>query len=149
MKLFLYLSTIIGFVLNTFALANFQKIRNVGLSSYDDKIRVTSVFGTGRATTTDSTGLIGEINNPVDLVYDVNENYLYITDLNGGGLLRKLAVTEAAVTGTFDALYGVKTVFAGKASIIFNHFSSTLFNFLYCFLIFRYKLQLLRVFGDF
>jgi hypothetical protein len=74
----------------------------------------------GRGTTTDSTGLIGEIQSPTDLVYDVNEDYLYITDLNGGGLIRKLAVTEAAVTGTFDALYGVKTVFEGYLNLFIS-----------------------------
>jgi hypothetical protein len=63
------------------------------LSSYDDKIRVTTVFGTGRVATTDSPGLIGEINTPTDLIFDATENYLYITDFNGGGLIRKIVVT--------------------------------------------------------
>ena len=81
---------------------------NIELSSYDDKVRVNTVFGTGRQATTDSTGLIGEINNPIDAVFDSTENYLYLTDQQGGGLLRKLTVTSSAGT-----LYGVKTVFAG------------------------------------
>ena len=84
-----------------------------GLSSYDDKIRVTTVFGTGRAATTDSPGLIGEINTPIDTVYSVDENYLYVTDQNGGGLIRKLVVTREGVAASSLQLYGVKTVFNG------------------------------------
>ena len=80
------------------------------LTSYDDKIRVTTVFGTGRAATTDSPGLIGEINTPIDSVFDSSENYLYLTDLNGGGLIRKLTVSTSAVS---TSLYAVKTVFTG------------------------------------
>jgi hypothetical protein len=82
------------------------------LSSYDDKIVVNTVFGTGRAATTDSPGLIGEINTPTDSIFDSTENYLYLTDMNGGGLLRKLAVTSA-YTSPFTSLYSVKTVWAG------------------------------------
>jgi hypothetical protein len=84
------------------------------LSSYDDKIRVTTVFGTGRVATTDSPGLIGEINTPTDLVFDATENYLYITDFNGGGLIRKLVVTTSGFTTDLTSLYSVKTVFAGN-----------------------------------
>lgn len=87
---------------------------NFDLSSYDDKIRVNTVFGTGLATTTDSPGLIGEINAPVDCVYDEAENYLYLTDVNGGGLLRKLAVALDGLNPNdlqYSKLFGVKTVF--------------------------------------
>jgi hypothetical protein len=89
---------------------------HVPITIYDDKIRVTSVFGTGRAATTDSPGLIGEVNTPIDTVYSVDENYLYITDLNGGGLIRKLVVMNEGVTSSdvsLTVLYGVKTVFTG------------------------------------
>ena len=95
-------------------LLNYLVRSKFGLSSYDDKIRVTTVFGTGRATTTDSPGLIGEINTPIDTVYSVDENYLYITDQNGGGLIRKLVVTSEGVAASSLQLYGVKTVFAGR-----------------------------------
>ena len=85
------------------------------LSSYDDKIRVTTVFGTGRAATTDSRGLIGEINTPIDLIFDATENYLYITDKAGGGLIRKLVVANSpsAFTTDLPSLYSVKTIFQG------------------------------------
>jgi hypothetical protein len=82
------------------------------LASYDDKIRVQTVFGTGRATTTDTTGLDGEINNPFDNIFDPTENYLYLTDQNGGGIMRKLAVTNRFTT-PYSARYFVKTVFVG------------------------------------
>jgi len=83
---------------------------SISLESYDEKIRITTVFGTGRATTTDSTGLIGEINTPIDNVFDSTQNYLYLTDQNGGGLIRKLAVTSSTA---FPQIYAVKTVFVG------------------------------------
>ena len=89
---------------------------SVYLSSYDDKIRVTTVFGTGRAQSTDSPSLIGEINHPTGCVLDLTQNYLYLTDQNGGGLIRKLVVTFSGVLTSdnyFNAIYGVKTVFAG------------------------------------
>ena len=72
--------------------------------------KVTTVFGTGRAATTDSPGLIGEINTPFDSMFDSTQNYLYLTDHNGGGLIRKLAVTSATA---YSQIYAVKTVFAG------------------------------------
>jgi DNA-binding beta-propeller fold protein YncE len=83
---------------------------------------VTTVFGTGRATTTEAPGLLGEINAPFDIVFDSSENYLYMTDQNGGGLIRKLAVTsDALITGdsNFYSLYGVKTVFEGVTYLLF------------------------------
>ena len=55
----------------------FPLIIDVKFTSYDDKIRVTTVFGTGRVATTDSPGLIGEINTPIDSVFDSSQNYLY------------------------------------------------------------------------
>jgi hypothetical protein len=73
--------------------------------------KVTTVFGTGRAATTDSAGLIGEINTPIDSVFDSSQNYLYLTDQNGGGLIRKLAVTSVT---TFSQIYAMKTVFTGE-----------------------------------
>ena len=73
---------------------------------------VDTVFGTGHATTTDSPGLAGEINNPIGAVYDLTENYVYLSDNNGGGLIRKLAVTQAYAP-PFQGQYYVKTVFAG------------------------------------
>ena len=79
---------------------------------YDDKIVVTTVFGTGKATTTDSPGLNGEVNTPYDNIFDLSEAYLYITDKNGGGLIRKLAVTDK-YSAPFTSLYAVKTVFTG------------------------------------
>jgi len=85
------------------------------LSSYDDKLVVNTVFGTGRAATTDSPGLIGEINTPIDSIFDSTETYLYLTDMNGGGLLRKLAVSSAYTT-PFTSLFSVKTVWAGFIS---------------------------------
>ena len=91
------------------------------VSSYDDKARVTTVFGTGRAVTTDSPGLIGEINTPTDAIFSVDENYLYLTDLNGGGLLRKLVVTNSGISNSdvnFNSLYGIKTVFTGLPFVI-------------------------------
>jgi len=84
---------------------------------YDDKIRVTTIFGTGRAATTDSTGLIGEINTPIDNVFDLTQSYLYLTDQNGGGLIRKLSVTSSTA---FTQIYAVKTVFIGIILIIVN-----------------------------
>jgi hypothetical protein len=101
-----------------------------GLSSYDDKIRVTSVFGTGRQQTTDSPGLIGEINTPIDTVYSVDENYLYMTDLNGGGLIRKLVVTSDGVASSGLVLYGVKTVFSGME--LQYHLKCILITFISC-----------------
>jgi len=86
---------------------------DISLSSYDDKIRVTSVFGTGRVATTDSPGLVGEINVPTDLIFDATENYLYITDHNGGGLIRKLVVTNSGISSDLTSLYGIKSVFVG------------------------------------
>ena len=77
---------------------------------HDCTVMVTAVFGTGRATTTDTVGLNGEINTPVDSIFDPSENYLYMTDQNGGGLIRKLAV--AAFLSVTQ--YSVKTVFVGK-----------------------------------
>jgi len=82
-----------------------------------DKIRVTTIFGTGRAVTTDSTGLIGEINTPIDNVFDLTQSYLYLTDQNGGGLIRKLSVTSSTA---FTQIYAVKTVFIGIILIIVN-----------------------------
>jgi DNA-binding beta-propeller fold protein YncE len=79
-----------------------------------EAIRVTTVFGTGRAVTTDSPGLIGEINNPIDSVFDSTQSYLYLTDQNGGGLIRKLAVTSSTA---FSQIYAAKTVFAGIMSV--------------------------------
>ena len=79
------------------------------LGSYE----VTTVFGTGRATTTDSPGLIGEINHPMDSVFDSTENYLYLTDQNGGGLIRKLAVTSTT-WDLYTRIYSVMTVFTGS-----------------------------------
>ena len=106
-------------------LAAFEFVRSkFGLSSYDDKIRVTTVFGTGRAATTDSPGLIGEIKTPIDTVYSVDENYLYITDQNGGGLIRKLVVTNDGITSSdvsLTVLYGVKTVFTGILQLKYHH----------------------------
>ena len=55
------------------------------MSSYDDKIRVNTVFGTGRVVTTDSPG-----NLIIQLI--VSENCLYLTDMNGGGLMRTVNV---------------------------------------------------------
>jgi hypothetical protein len=86
---------------------------DVHLSSYDGKILVNTVFGTGRPTTTDTTGLDGEINAPIDSIYDPSETYLYLTDQNGGGLIRKLAVTSQ-FTSPYTALFFVKTVFVGN-----------------------------------
>jgi hypothetical protein len=65
--------------------------------SYDENIVVTTIFGSGRASSTDSPGLSGEVNTPIDVAFSADENYLYITDQNGGGLIRKLAVTSAGV----------------------------------------------------
>jgi hypothetical protein len=76
-----------------------------------EAIRVTTVFGTGRAATTDTAGLAGEINTPIDSVFDSSQNYIYLTDQNGGGLIRKLAVTSSTA---YSQIYAVKTVFAGK-----------------------------------
>ena len=81
--------------------------------SNNPKILVDTVFGTGRAASTDSTGLLGEINSPRAAVFDKSENYIYLTDYNGGGLIRKLAVTSNFTT-PFKAKYSVKTVFSGK-----------------------------------
>ena len=89
--------------------------------NYDDKASVTTVFGTGRATTTDSPGLIGEINTPMDAIFSVDENYLYLTDLNGGGLLRKLVVTNSGVSISSLPLYGVKAVFTGLTLCNYNY----------------------------
>ena len=75
-----------------------------------EAIRVTTVFGTGRAATTDTAGLAGEINTPIDSVFDSSQNYIYLTDQNGGGLIRKLAVTSSTA---FSQIYAVKTVFTG------------------------------------
>ena len=86
---------------------------DIKLSSYDGKILVNTVFGTGHATTTDSPGLIGEINNPIACNYDYTENYLYLTDMNGGGLIRKLAVTDKFAS-PFNRRFDVKTVWAGE-----------------------------------
>jgi len=82
---------------------------------YNDKIRVTTIFGTGRAVTTDSPGLIGEINTPIDNVFDSTQSYLYLTDQNGGGLIRKLSVTSSTA---FSQIYAVKVIFAGIIVII-------------------------------
>jgi hypothetical protein len=71
---------------------------------------VTTVFGSGRPTTTDTVGLDGEINSPIDAIFEPTENYLYMTDRTGGGLVRKLAVTNQ-YSGIFTAKYFVKTVF--------------------------------------
>ena len=98
-----------------FSLWNCVGAIEIGLTSYDDKIRVTTVFGTGRAVTTDSPGLIGEISAPIDNVFDSTESYLYLTDQNGGGLIRKLSVTSSTA---FSQIYAVKTVFAGIIVII-------------------------------
>ena len=89
--------------------------QRMDLSSYDGKIIVNTVFGTGHATTTDSPGLIGEINNPIACNFDFTENYVYLTDMNGGGLIRKLAVTTR-FSSPFDEQYAVKTVWAGNES---------------------------------
>jgi hypothetical protein len=76
---------------------------------------VQTVFGTGRATTTDSPGLHGEINTPTDSIFDSTENYLYLTDQNGGGLIRKLAVTVLPIaTNVIATPYASKTVFTGN-----------------------------------
>ena len=100
---------------------------NIDLSSYDDKILVNTVFGTGRAATTDSTGIIGDINRPTSAVYSRDENYLYITDLNGGGVIRKLAVTKSFAS-PFSVIYSVKTVFIGKIVISLSITISFVFN---------------------
>ena len=78
----------------------------------DPQIEVTAVFGNGQATATDSPGLAGSIKNPCDNVFDVTENYLYATDSTGGGLLRKIAVTNE-FSSPFTALYYVKSIFNG------------------------------------
>jgi len=98
--------------------------------------KVTTVFGTGRAATTDSPGLIGEINTPVDSVFDLSQNYLYLTDQNGGGLIRKLAVTSAAV---FSQIYAVKTVFSGRFEVAWLILNITTF---------RGELQFLPILGS-
>ena len=72
------------------------------------------MFGTGRATTTDTVGLNGEINSPIDSIYDPTENYLYLSDQNGGGLIRKLAVTNQ-YSSPFASIFYVKTVFVGTS----------------------------------
>jgi hypothetical protein len=83
---------------------------------------VETVFGTGRATTTDSPGLAGEINNPTGAVYDFTEKYVYLSDNNGGGLIRKLAVTDD-FTSQFTQQYSVKTVFTGVNCNFCEHFA--------------------------
>jgi hypothetical protein len=83
---------------------------------YLPEINVVAVFGTGRATTTDTVGLNGEINAPIDSIYDPTENYLYLTDQNGGGLIRKLAVTNQ-YSAPYSSIYFVKTVFVGKRRV--------------------------------
>jgi len=81
---------------------------------YLPDINVVTVFGTGRATTTDTVGLNGEINSPIDSIYDPTENYLYLSDQNGGGLIRKLAVTNQ-YSSPFASIFYVKTVFVGTS----------------------------------
>jgi hypothetical protein len=76
-------------------------------------IYVGQIFGTGRASSTDSPALLGEINAPIAAVFDATENYVYLTDMNGGGLIRKLAVTSNYST-PFTTQYFVKTVFTGS-----------------------------------
>ena len=98
----------------TIALSFLYSIAAADLSSYDDKMRVTTVFGTGRFATTDSPGLIGEVNAPTDLIFDATENYLYITDQNGGGLIRKLVVTTSGASTGLTQLYSIKSVFVGE-----------------------------------
>ena len=90
------------------------------LTSYDDKVVVRTVFGTGRPATTDSIGLLGEINTPTDIEFDTTETYLYMTDLNGGGLLRKLAAASN-YGSPFTSLFSVKTVFTGLYLLNYYH----------------------------
>jgi DNA-binding beta-propeller fold protein YncE len=74
---------------------------------------VSTVFGNGYPITTDSPGLIGSVNNPSGAVYDKTENYVYVSDFNGGGLIRKLAVSPSNWQSPFTLQYDVKTVFFG------------------------------------
>jgi len=76
----------------------------------DTLVEVVAVFGNGIATSTDSLGLIGSVNTPFDSIFDVTESYLYMTDQNGGGLLRKLAVAPPFVN-PFNLIYTPKTIF--------------------------------------
>jgi len=76
----------------------------------DTLVEVVAVFGNGIATSTDSLGLIGSVNTPFDSIFDVTESYLYMTDQNGGGLLRKLAVAPPFVN-PFNQIYTPKTIF--------------------------------------
>ena len=76
----------------------------VSLENYADPIIINTVFGTGRTTSTDSPGLLGEIFYPIGLTFDVTETYLYATDNSGGGAIRKI---------TASGVYDGKTVFPG------------------------------------
>jgi len=67
--------------------------------------------------------LIGEVNTPIDAVFDATENYLYITDMNGGGLIRKLVVTYEGTTSDLPSLYSVKSVFVGNCFHLSQHYS--------------------------
>ena len=76
------------------ALADRAKYMSTELSSYDSEVVVSVAFGSGYARTTDSPSLLGEINNPIGLVWDVNEQFIYSTDHNGGGLIRKFIAVD-------------------------------------------------------
>jgi len=67
------------------------------VSSYDDKIRVNTVFGTGRIVTTDSPGKL-IIQLIVSKIF-----FVYLTDMNGGGLTRKRSV-HANTVGVTSSL---------------------------------------------
>ena len=83
-----------------------------------NRIIVNTVLGTGRASSTDSIGTLGEINSPYAAVFDRTENYVYLTDMSGGGLIRKLAVTSQ-FDQPFDQKYSVKTIFTGNSRNIY------------------------------
>lgn len=80
-------------------------------SSYENGILVDRVFGSGRATSTDAPGLNGEINSPIDVAFDETSNYIYLTDQQGKGLIRKVGVTNDVVAPFRQSPYYSKTVF--------------------------------------
>ena len=94
------------------------------LASYDSQITIRNTFGTGKPQTTDSPGLIGEVNNPIALTWDLNEQFIYTSDKNGGGLIRKLIAVDPKLispdrfgkkfnTTASQVFMAVSTAFAG------------------------------------
>jgi hypothetical protein len=87
--------------------------------SNNNELFVRTIFGTGRAISTNETGIFGSTDAPIDAIFDYSENYIYMTDNGNGGQIRKLAVTDSYEL-PFTSKYSVEAVFKGFIFIYLN-----------------------------